>query len=57
MLLFGRRSLLDRRNRKYKGPEVGVCLRNIKDANKGKAKCEWKGDKKILKVRSSICGV
>ena len=57
MLLSGRRSILDRRNRKDKGPEVGVCLRNIKDASRGKAKYEWKENKKVLKVRSSICGV
>lgn len=57
MLLSGRRSILDRRNRKDKGPEVGVCLRNIKDASTGKAKYEWKENKKVLKVRSSICGV
>ena len=56
-MLSGRRSILDRRNRKDKDPEVGVCLRNIKDVSTGKAKYEWKGDKKVLKVRSSICGV
>lgn len=32
-----RKSILDRGNSKCKGHEVGVCLRNIKDASTAKA--------------------